>query len=195
MSYLKCLDYCGYTPGLEIPFADSTLNWLGESTPDQKRIEDVLWSMVKSDATILHVGIGNSSLAIRFYPFVNTVHGVTIGQRERNYAASLALPHYQTWRVNKYHSRLLDALEWVPYSFIIDNNLGSYCCCQRHFHCLMNNYALMLKNGGMILTDKAGLAHAPGDPNWDLTDDIQGIADRFGLTLTAETDMVYGLRK
>jgi len=201
MTYLRCLDDCGYTPGIDSPFMDSAMNWLGESTLDQKRIES--WvashldslSVVAEDAVILHVGVGNSNFARRFCPLVRAVHGLTLGRREQALASSLQLENYQTWRVNKYHPQLLSYLDWVPYSFIVDNNLASYACCQKHFHAMLTNYSLMLREDGAILTDYIGMGHAPGDINWNIAAEIEDIAEKFGLRLTQETELVYALRK
>jgi hypothetical protein len=191
MSYLKCLDYCGEPDGMEMPWPDSALNWLGDSTPDQLRIEEVLTKLVTPASELLHVGIGNSGLAYRFAPIVKWIDGITLGQREE--LNSVGLLNYVVYRLNKYHRAFANHLH--KYDFIIDNNLGSYACCVQHFHRMMSLYCFLLKDDGMILTDKAGLAHAPGDRNWNLSEDIEFIADEFGLTLTAETEMVYAFRK
>ena len=194
MSYLLCVQDCGKEPGLDSPFAGSTINWLGESTPDQKRIEDVLDRMNWRGSSVLHVGIGNSELGRRFLRKTETLEGVTIGKDE--YDAGMNQRWYDAIHiVNKYSRDFLRAIDGHWLGFIIDNNLASYACCVTHFHAMMDTYRSVLKPGGMILTDRAGLAHAPGDPNWNLSDDIQGLADRFGLTLTAETEMVLALRK
>jgi hypothetical protein len=188
---LKCLDDCGQTPGFEVPWPDSAMNWLGEPTPDQKRMEEVLAKRVTPESELLHVGIGNSSFAARFSPLVKWIDGITLGEKEVFMSGDL--PNYVVYRMNKYDPIFAETLR--QYDFIVDNAFGCYACCVRHFHGLMETYARILKPGGMILTDRAGLNHAPGDPNWNLTNDIQEIADRFSLTLTAETDMVYALRK
>jgi hypothetical protein len=198
MSYLLCLDDCGHEPDLTSPYPDSAINWIGDSTPDQLRIEDVLSALAKRDCRILHVGVGNSDLASRFLSLGGWIDGVTIGEREWQMAqaAAFVLSHrYYTCQVNKYSAELVQAFKHAPYDFIIDNNLASYACCVTHFHQMMDNYRNALAPGGAILTDRAGLAHAPGDPNWNLVDDIQAVADRFGLVLTRETEMVYALRK
>ena len=201
MTYSLCPPDCHQTPGLTLPFPDSALNWLALSTPDQIRIESWLSShldnltIAADDAVLLHVGVGNSDFAKRFCPQVRAVHGLTVGLRERAVAYRMGIPNYQTYRINKYHPQLLSWLDWVPYSFIVDNNLASYACCQKHFNSLLTNYALMLREDGAILTDRAGLAHAPGDPNWNLVDEIEPLAAGFGLTATWETESILALRK
>jgi hypothetical protein len=196
MSYLLCLDDCGKEPDLTSPFPDSAINWLCESTPDQKRIEDWLEGATNSESSIpaiLHVGVGNSQLAKRFWRRQGVIDGITLGARENDFAFK---SHWygMVYMVNKYSS-LLSTMFDRQYDFIIDNNLASYACCVTHFHQMIDNYRAALAPGGAILTDRAGLAHMPGDPNWNLVDDIQAMADRFGLVLTRETEMVYALRK
>lgn len=187
MSYLRCLDDCRGS-GVHVPWGDSTINWIGETTQDQIRIECVLEKLITPESVILHVGIGNSAFADRFASRVKHIDGITLGQTEVILARNLR--NYEVWRANKYHTKYRR-----EYDFIIDNNLGSYACCITHFHSMMDAYRDALRLGGMILTDRAGLKHAPGDPNWDLSGDIQSIADKFGLRLTEETEMVLALRK
>src|SRR5262245_46654094 len=49
-----------------------------ETTADQLRIEERLAQMVKASSSILHIGIGNSSLGRRFAPRVSMVLGTTL---------------------------------------------------------------------------------------------------------------------
>ena len=190
MAYLKCLANCGTEPGLTVPLLDSTLNWLGNSTADQLRIEEVLATQVTPNSRLLHVGIGNSGLAKRFYKRVCQIEGITLGRREEEVAVVANISNYHVHLVNKYSEDLPTRLQ-PPFNFIIDNNLASYACCVHHFHSMMQNYVSMLLIGGKILSDRIGLRHVANDENWDLTGDLEALAKHFSLKLTAETDFVY----
>jgi hypothetical protein len=200
-SYRRCLIDCNQTPGTSARFLESGADWSDSPAPDHIRIESWLAShlddlaVLAEDAVLLHAGIKNSFFARWFCPLVRAVHGIASSPREIIVARGLCLPNYQTWRVNKYHPQLLSWLDWVPYSFIVDNNLASYACCRRHFHSLLTNYTLMLREDGAILTDRAGLAHTPGDPNWNLVDEIEEVVAGFGLQATWETPDVCAIRK
>jgi hypothetical protein len=135
-------------------------------------------------------------LALRFGSThrVVVIDGVTLGAAELDYALSSGW-YNSVRRANKYSRDFFEDFSDEYYDFIIDNNLSSYACCQKHFLQMMRAYTNALKPGGMILTDRVGLAHAPGDPNWNLTDDLAVLAKDFNLALITETETVLALRK
>jgi|SRR5690606_4470881 len=73
------------------------------------------------------------------------------------------------------------------YDFIIDNNPNLAPCCKFHFFSLWSNYRELLKPGGMLMTDIAGLDWVlPGsNQGWRLDDrDLEWLADAFGFFIT-----------
>jgi hypothetical protein len=125
------------------------------TTEDQLRIEDTLEGLLTPSQRILHVGVGNSSLARRFAARSAGIVGITLSDDELRHADALALPGYRVLRANKY-SRDLDAIEG-GFHFVVDNNPASFGCCVSHFEDMLSAYARLLHRGGMLLTDREGM--------------------------------------
>jgi len=133
------------------------VSWLTiEVTPDQKRIEDYLNNIEVNNNVILHVGTGNSSFGSQFSKN-NIVDSITVMDDEFQYAKSLALLNYNCFKINKYSPNLLKLPN--KYDYIVDNNLSSFACCKIHFVEMINNYKILLNNGGSIITDLKGMAY------------------------------------
>jgi hypothetical protein len=127
-----------------------------ETTADQLRVEDVLLKFIDKDSKLLHVGVGNSRLAIRFAPLVAEIIGMTISPSELRHGQALGISNYQVLLWNKY-------CEWesgaIKFDAIIDNNPSTYGCCFHHLMKMFSWYAAALNSGGTIFTDSMGLEH------------------------------------
>jgi len=138
------------------------MDWsVEETTPDQRRVENVLAGFVNSGSRVLHVGMGNSRLAVRFAPLVEEIVGMTVTPSELQLAQSLAIGNYRPLLWNKY-------CEWhdegAKFDAIVDNNPSTYACCFHHMMKMFAWYVSSLDQEGAILTDVAGLGHEiPGD--------------------------------
>lgn len=133
-------------------------SWLLKpSTPDQQRIINYLFAQQLILQDILHVGIGNSDLGKSLATKAQSIDGITVVEAERAYASGLNIPNYQSYLTNKYSIDVLKLNK--KYDLIIDNNLTSYACCIAHFEQMLQQYLLLLKPGGKIITDSLGLQY------------------------------------
>lgn len=167
-----------------------------ETTKDQQRIEQVIDGLDLSGKRLLHVGVGNSKLALRFCNKVDAIDGITIQKRELENAINMNISRYQVFLVSKFSSKLPELLD-SSYDYIIDNNPSAFACCRMHFFVMMRNYRRLISPGGMILTDKLGLgwSTSENDPRWKLSrDDWYTIGLKFDFQSVDLTDSVYGLR-
>jgi hypothetical protein len=191
--------YCGSgdQPGLAIDQPDQ-VDWSERpTTPDQASIEDAIDRLIiKPDDRILHVGIGNSSLARRFASRVHLIDGVTIAHEEKTLADALGIPNYTAYLANKY-SPAFRSLVSGSYDYIVDNNLASYVCCVYHLHWLLENYRRSLREGGRVLTHRAGMEWTvAGNEAWHLSiSELAGLGARFDLEAGQLGDGVYELRR
>jgi predicted TPR repeat methyltransferase len=168
-----------------------------DTTVDQACIEDALETMKPGkQKRILHVGVGNSRLAQRFAPRVRLIDGLTVSEEEVAFAVTLSLPNYTVYRANKYSRDVLGLLE-NSYDYIVDNNLGSYACCQFHYYRMFDTYWSVLRPGGRLLTDQQGMDWVAGDDyRWIQSyEDLVAVGTAFGLQVSRVTDTVYELRR
>lgn len=152
------------------------------TTPDQYRIERYIDRFDLRDKRILHIGIGNSGLAQRFYGRVGQIVGTTVDQSEMNVARCLGFANYHVVLHNKYDgdSRVIDG----RFDFIVDNNPTSPCCCMTHLAELFRFFESRLAEGGQVVTDRVGLAWIPegSHPRWSLDfADFAAVAAAAGL--------------
>lgn len=165
-----------------------------ETTPDQKRIEDALEPRVCATSRILHVGIGNSSLARRFAPRVARIVGLTVSGQELRRARELDIPNYEALLLNKYSAELA-ALPGT-FDFVVDNNPASFGCCVGHVERMLDTYCDLLGPGGLLLTDAAGLDWCYGDGAMKLDfDDLQALGERYPLEALRLSAQVFALRR
>lgn len=174
-------DYEGHKAGGDLAF-----DWSAKhTTPDQFRIENELERLQYTGARTLHVGIGNSEFAARWHSKMAEILGITIAPMEKSHADGLLLPNYSCFLINKYDPALACLTEGLD--FIVDNNPSFAACCKFHFFTMWNSYRMLLKPGGMVLTDMEGMKWVipGGDLRWSLDDaDISWIADRFGFEVS-----------
>lgn len=165
-------------------------SWLNKpTTPDQRRIEEYLSSLDLNNLRILHVGIGNSSLYKRFQHL--NIDGISIMQNEIKYAKSIGS---KVFLINKYSDELLSLGNCI-YDIIIDNNLSSYACCKYHLLMMFRNYIAIMKEYGVILTDKQGLIYH-GKNTFGLTyNDLVNLGKHLKLRVNRMTEFVYSIKK
>ena len=125
------------------------------TTEDQQRIEDALQHTLSSDQRLLHVGVGNSSLAARFASRIHQIVGTTLSEAERRHALSLQIENYRVEMLNKYAPEMASLAG--PFDVLVDNNPASFCCCVRHFETMLTSYAQLIRPGGIMVTDREGM--------------------------------------
>jgi hypothetical protein len=191
------LDLCDQLdrPGRGIDDLQATDFSDSPTSPDQLEIEQYLegQTSLRPSARILHVGIGNSSLALRFHHRCAQIDGLTVIEREKARADALGLPNYSVFLLNK-HGR--EFLQWIQpgYEWIVDNNPASYVCCRYHFARMLENYRWALAPGGRILTHRRGLGWVARDPRWHMTmRDLAAAGARFGFRALKLTEMICAL--
>jgi hypothetical protein len=167
-----------------------------ETTADQLRIEDYLDLFDLSESAILHIGIGNSGLALRFAAKAKSIFGTSVVDSEVERANSLNLPNYRAVIHNK-HS---DDDERIPsnFDFIVDNNPTTFCCCMKHLAKMLELYAQRLTPGGQMVTDRVGLSWTTDAPRsnerWSFSfDDLAAVAALAGLTASRLGPTIYTL--
>ena len=155
---------CGNELDAGIIYSEDLRDWSDKATtPDQVRMENYIDRYDLRAARILHVGIGNSGFARRFYKRVRAITGTTIDEPEIRVARALNLPNYDAVMHNKYSGR--DDAVAGAFDFILDNNPTSPCCCVRHLSNLFDFYVEKLAADGQIVTDRIGLRWVPeGSP-------------------------------
>ena len=127
-----------------------------EETDEEKEIHNFLEKKEIENQKILHIGIGNSYIAKKLGQ-KNIIDGLTISNREINYAKKLNLSNYNLFFQNKFsmNNILDDKINY--YNIIIDNNLKSYCCCEKSFQKLIFRYKNILNKNGQIITSIKGM--------------------------------------
>src|SRR5579872_1422545 len=139
-----------------------------ETTPDQQRIERYIAGFDLRSKRLLHIGVGNSKLARRFWRRAGEIVGTTNEANEACTPRNWRMPNYEIVLQNKYawETKLTPG----KFDFIIDNNPASYCCCMFHLMALFEFYREKLAPGGQIVTDQQGLSWvAPaGNPQFGM---------------------------
>ena len=168
-----------------------------ETTPDQLRIEDYLAAHDLRGRRILHIGLGNSSLARRFHSRAAEIVGTTVVPHEVELARSLELANYRALLHNKYAAES-DSLAG-RFDFIVDNNPTTFCCCLAHLASMLEFYTAKLSEGGQLVTVRVGLgwAHIPeGNPRWGFDfEDLAAAGAAAGLTASRVDHNIYVLSR
>lgn len=134
------------------------------TTPEQRELESRLEVRVTPEQRVLHVGVGNHSLAERLRGKVAHVDGITIVPAE--VASAPARPGYAVTLCDK-HGPGIEALPG-RYDWIVDNNPASFACCRAHCDRTFAAYARLLAPGGRVLTHRRGAGWATG-PGWGMS--------------------------
>lgn len=182
--YLLCREYCGATTDVGVGVdRDEYVDYSDHpSTPDQLEIETSIEQAWPAGSTLLHIGVGNSSLAARLSTTWQRIDGITVSPAELERAEALGLGNYRVQLLNKYdHAQIKEQLEG-GYEIIVDNNPTSFACCRRHQTSLMSAYAQLLRPGGRLLAHRRGLSWSAGDPRWKITpSDLARLGRPHGL--------------
>jgi len=131
--------------------------WLKKSSIDQKNIDTYIDIKSKDyiGKTCLHVGTGNSSIALNHHNKFKHIDGISIEPGEVSLANNLMIPNYICHLINKHKIEEISALG--QYDVIIDNNIKSYKCCDDHymdyFNWILDSVA---SRNGEIITHTTG---------------------------------------
>jgi len=106
--------------------------------------------------SILHIGIGNSYLASNITLF-DKIDGITISGNEKNFGDKLKINNYNIFFLNKLEKDIFIKKKIKNYDLIIDVNIKSFCCCNKAFQKLFNDYSYMLNENGLLITGKQGM--------------------------------------
>jgi hypothetical protein len=168
-----------------------------KTTRAEQRVEDYLARQTLDQRRLLHIGVGNSSLALRLAPSLGAIDGITIMANEKVRADHLGIKNYHVALINKFSDGLRGALPG-SYDFIVDVNLASFCCCRSHFHVMLSAYRALLRHGGLLLTDLDGMLWVEKgvDRRWLLDfDDLAWLAAHYDWEPVRISDMILALRK
>jgi hypothetical protein len=168
-----------------------------KTTRSEQRVEDHLDEQDLNQRRLLHVGVGNSSLAQRLAASLSAIDGITIMANEKVRADQLGLKNYHVAMLNKFSNALPGALPG-GYDYIVDVNLSSFCCCRSHFHAMLTAYRTLLRPGGFLLTDLDGMLWIEKgvDRRWLLDfDDLVWLASHYDWEPVPISDMILALRK
>jgi hypothetical protein len=129
--------------------------WLGRApTPDEREILSYLLKRRSLPQSILHIGVGNSLLYQALGDVVK--QGLTLDGQEEEFSREMGLP---TILANKYATETYST-ELLPcFDCIVDVNIRSYACCDKHFRDYMLLLANRLSSNGVLLTSRRGLAY------------------------------------
>ena len=169
-------------------------------TQDQIEINNWLTSQNCFGKSILHVGIGNSSIA-KLCKDAAYILGVTVAENEKRDADKLGIDNYDVFLVNKYSEIFINHILDKKFDFIIDNNLASFVCCQSHFLAYLAGLISSLSDNGAIITHWLGMqwildqGSNSTEQCWALDEDkLKHISTIYDLNLTRHGD-VFVLKK
>ena len=127
------------------------------TTSDELEIIDFLENTYKLESKqVLHIGIGNSFFAKKFFKN-NNIFGITISKKEIENANLLNLSNYKFLLCDKYSKNFIRELNNLKFDVIVDTNLKSYSCCHESFNFFMENLFNKLNDGGILITSKNGM--------------------------------------
>ncbi len=169
-----------------------------DPTIDQAAINRWLARSVLDGKDILHIGAGNSSVARLASGRANRVVALTVSQAEFEHARNLGLPDYAIHLMNKHATAFADRFGSDEFDLVLDNNLTSFVCCQRHAERYLATLTGLLKADGTIVTHWAGMQWTldvgVGDvePAWQLDETkLSSIADAYDLHVRREEDLFF----
>ncbi|ROU05585.1 methyltransferase domain-containing protein [Lysobacter enzymogenes] len=195
---------CGREPHVDThQAADERASWPlldysgCEPTDDQAAINRWLQGASLDGADVLHVGTGNSSVA-RLLDGRARVVSVTVARGEFEHAQSLGLRDYRVHLLNKHGLEFGERFAAASFDCILDNNLASFACCQRHLERYFDALARLLRPRGFVLTHWQGMQWTLDvgvddvEPVWRLdADKLEAIAAAFGLATTREGELFF----
>lgn len=202
----KVLD-CGREPDIgDYDAADARAHWplldysSCDESPDQREINDWLRQQDLQGKRLLHIGTGNSSVARQCAanPSQRTryITSVTVSPKEKAAADQLQLPDYTTVLANKYGKSFVASQQGRQYDYVLDNNIASFVCCQRHLERYLQTLVDVLAKDGVIVTHWLGMQWTLNlgvndvETVWRMDHDkLETIASTFGLSTEREQDL------
>ncbi|MFG6446758.1 class I SAM-dependent methyltransferase [Roseateles sp. BYS180W] len=198
---------CGREPGVhDYDRAAQAIDWPlvdyshCPETPDQLALNAWLVRQPLAGKRVLHIGCGNSSVA-RLCGQAVQVLGVTVAPQELAHAQSQQLPNYTAVLCNKHSLEFAQQMREQQFDIVLDNNIASFACCQRHLERYMQALCDLLAPDGLILTHWLGMQWTLDvgvddvETVWKLdADKLQRLAAAFGLGAQREGD-VFVLQK
>lgn len=196
---------CGIEPTVErYDAAAEAISWplidysSCQPTDDQMAINRWLTRAPLAGKRILHVGAGNSSIASLLADDIDAVVAVTVSVDELRHAQTLDLPGYTPLLMNKHGETFANAFDAGSFDYIVDNNLSSFACCQKHFERYFAAITEALAEDGVILTHWLGMRWVLDvgvddvEPTWLLDErKLRTIATAFGLRLDRDGDLFF----
>lgn len=159
-----------------------------KTTKDQEKIEYYLEQNIKPNNTILHIGVGNSSLAKKINKKIKKIDGITIIEEEKNNGDALKIHNYQISIINKNNTNQLAEIK-NTYDYIVDNDIAAYSCCKKHFEEMMKFYTTILSQEGKILVGKISSGYFDyGFPLINFY--IKKITKNFNLEIEENKDII-----
>src|SRR3990167_11220299 len=117
---------------------------------------------LKTEKTLLHVGIGISSTARLFDGVFSIIHGISVTDSELKMAreiAPLLSCNYEVIKMNKYNAESFNTPFLLDkYDYIIDNNLKQHACCQEHWINYFNNLLNKMTKDSYLITHNRGFS-------------------------------------
>jgi len=153
-----------------------------ENKPQTTDEKEILHFLIKSKIlkkNILHIGIGNSEIALKLSEY-NNIIGITISKPEILSAKKKLIKNYKTYLINKYSNKL-NLLKKYKFDIVIDINLKSYSCCKKAFEKMFSTLSSLLNKNGFLITNKKGM-------NWScvLKPKLTFTIKRFGKRILKE---------
>ena len=160
----------------DLSSAHSISGWESKSTTCAEQAVIGYLTKVPSryrDKTLLHVGIGNGALFGAMGAELRTFTGITISRPELDQVRTRFkdAASARTLLANKHDERFFPSIGG-DFDLIVDVNLKSFACCEKHFRTTMQFFASSLTPGGTLMTAQSGLefgwagnfarAHTPG---------------------------------
>lgn len=107
---------------------------------------------------LLHVGIGNGALFAAVGEGLAAFTGITISRPELDHFQRRfqRRPTVVTLLANKHDERSFASIGG-RFDVIVDVNLKSFACCEKHFRRMMQYFAEALSPGGILITAQSGL--------------------------------------
>lgn len=169
-----------------------------EETQDQLQINAWLQAQDLTGKRVLHVGAGNSSLARLVGAQAAYICSVTVSPNEKAFADALLLPNYQTLLANKHGAVFSASQQGQQYDFIVDNNIASFVCCQRHLQRYLETLVHVLAADGVLITHWLGMQWTLDlgindvERVWRLDEQkLCTIATAYSLQVTREGDLFF----
>jgi SAM-dependent methyltransferase len=196
---------CGHEPRVDThEAADQHASWPVldysecEPTEDQAAINRWLASADLRGRDILHVGTGNSSVARLLAGTARRIESVTVARNEWQHGNALNLRDYRVHLLNKHSQAFAEQFEAASFDAILDNNLASFGCCQRHVERYFETLVRLLKPDGFVLTHWLGMQWTLDigvddvEPVWRLdAGKLRAIASAYGLAVERQDELFF----